>query len=97
MIAGRFKVLSDPSRLQLLQILLRQGERNVTQLVEATGTQQANVSKHLAILSKAKMVSRRRAGANVFYSIGDPSILQLCDLMCNQLQREFEARSAEFE
>lgn len=96
MIANRFKVLSDPTRLQLLQAL-RQGERNVTELVQATGTQQANVSKHLALLADASMVARRRAGANVYYVIADDSILQLCELMCNRLQKEFEARSAEFE
>ncbi len=96
MIANRFKVLSDPTRLQLLQAL-RQGERNVTELVQATGTQQANVSKHLALLADAMMVARRRAGANVYYVIADASILQLCELMCNRLQQEFEARSAEFE
>lgn len=89
-------MLSDPTRLQLLQTL-SQGERNVTELVQATGTQQANVSKHLAILADASMVARRRAGANVYYTIADDTILKLCELMCSRLQKEFETRSAEFE
>ncbi|HOW66484.1 MAG TPA: metalloregulator ArsR/SmtB family transcription factor [Candidatus Paceibacterota bacterium] len=94
-IANRFKVLSDPSRLRILHAL-QGGEMNVSQLVAATGISQANVSKHLALLLEAVMVGRRREGANVFYSIADSCVFELCDLMCNKLQREFDTRAAEF-
>jgi ArsR family transcriptional regulator len=94
-IASRFKVLSDPSRLRLLHAL-QQGEMNVSQLVAVTGISQANVSKHLALLLDAVMVGRRREGANVFYYISDRCVFELCDLMCNKLQREFDTRAAEF-
>lgn len=84
-VASRFKVLGEPMRLRILHTL-QEGERTVTQIVEATGASQANVSKHLGILSRAGMVGRRKEGLNVFYSITDPVIFELCDLVCNRLR-----------
>jgi DNA-binding transcriptional ArsR family regulator len=82
-IAGRFKLLSDPTRLRILHIL-QSGERTVSEVLEMVGTTQANVSKHLGALSRAHMISRRKEGNNAFYSITDPVIFELCDLMCNR-------------
>lgn len=95
MIAARFKVLSEPNRLKLLAAL-QEGERNVTQLVEATGATQANVSKHLSLLMEAGMVKRRKDGLNVYYEISDPMIFQLCDLMCAKMEKEFAEKSGHF-
>lgn len=88
LVAARFRLLGEPMRLRLLHTLMS-GERSVTQLVEATGAGQANVSKHLAVLADAGMVARRKAGLNVFYSIADPSLFTLCDLVCKRLQERF--------
>src|SRR6476660_9586116 len=87
MIAARFRALSEPVRLRLLNTLM-QGERSVTQLVEASGTGQANVSKHLAMLRDAGMVATRRAGLMTMCSIADPAIVQLCEIMCDRLKTE---------
>ena len=95
LVAQRFKVLSEPLRLKLL-MALQEGEQNVTALVKATASTQANVSKHLAILSDAAMISRRKEGLSVFYFISDPVIFQLCDLMCRRIETEFAAKSAHF-
>ena len=84
-IASRFKVLAEPMRLRILHEL-QQGERTVTQIIEGTEANQANVSKHLGILTRAGMVSRRKEGLNAFYSISDPVIFELCDLVCNKLR-----------
>ena len=91
MIAARFRALSEPVRLRLLNTLM-QGERSVTQLVEASGTGQANVSKHLAVLREAGMVTVRREGLLTMCSIANPVIVQLCDLMCARLKVEHEER-----
>ena len=96
MVAGRFRVLSEPMRLRLLATL-QEGEKNVGALVEATGSTQANVSKHLGILAAAGMLGRRKEGLNVFYFISDPQIFQLCELMCSRLEVEFSAKSAHFQ
>ncbi|MCP5519398.1 MAG: winged helix-turn-helix transcriptional regulator [Verrucomicrobiales bacterium] len=96
MVAARFKALSDPTRLQLVQAL-HERELNVSQLVEISGTTQANVSKHLAVLAEGMILGRRRAGSNVFYYIADDSILQICDLMCRKLHEELDRRAAELD
>jgi DNA-binding transcriptional ArsR family regulator len=82
-VAGRFKLLADPTRLRILHIL-QNGERTVSEVLELAGTTQANISKHLGALSRAQMISRRKEGNNAFYAITDPVIFELCDLMCNR-------------
>jgi DNA-binding transcriptional ArsR family regulator len=94
-IATRFKALSEPTRLRLLNELMT-GERSVSELVEATGIHQASVSKHLGQLADASMVGRRREGANVIYFISDEAIFELCRLMCAKLQKEFGETAAHF-
>lgn len=90
LIAERFRVLGDPLRLQLLH-LLGDSEMSVGALVEATGASQANVSKHLQILLRAGLVQRRKEGLLAYYKIVDPSIFQLCDLVCGRLSEQFQA------
>lgn len=94
-IAGHFKVLAEPMRLRILHAL-QPGELSVTQIIESTGASQANISKHLAVLTRAAMVCRRKEGLNAFYSISDPVIFELCDLMCHRLEREFAAKRSPF-
>ena len=65
LVAERFRVLSDPLRLRLLNALSA-GEKSVAELVDATGASQANVSKHLGVLARAGLVSRRKAGLYVY-------------------------------
>lgn len=89
LIAGRFRVLGDPLRLQLLH-LLGDREMSVGTLVEASGASQANVSKHLQILLRAGLVQRRKEGLLAFYRVVDPSIFQLCDLVCGRLSEQFQ-------
>lgn len=94
-VAGRFRVLGEPMRLKLL-IALETGEKNVTELVELSRATQGNVSKHLGILTDAGMVARRKEGLKTFYFISDPQIIELCDLMCSKLEKEFSEKSAHF-
>lgn len=85
LIAQRFRVLGEPSRLRLIRAL-EQGERSVTQLQEATGLTQANASRHLQTLTHAGILGRRRDGTNVIYYIADPGIFELCSHVCGSLQ-----------
>ena len=82
LIARRFAVLGEPTRLRLLNLMHAQGEASVSDLVKATGGSQANVSKHLGVLLRERMVSRRREGARALYSIADPALMTLCDEVC---------------
>lgn len=87
-VAERFRLLGEPVRLQMLNHLNIKGEMNVQELIDATGQQQANVSKHLKIMTQAGLVSRRKEGLYVYYSIADASISGLCLLVCGQLQNQ---------
>lgn len=84
-IAQRFRLLGDPVRLRLLHAMAG-GEISVNDLVAATGTGQANVSKHLGLLLKEGLVERRKHGLQVFYRVADPEVFALCDLVCGSLE-----------
>ena len=95
LVAARFKVLAEPMRLRLLQ-LLESGERTVGELVTETGAGQANVSKHLTLLAEAGMVGRRKEGLNVYYFIADPMVFELCKLVCGSLQKQLAQKAKAF-
>ena len=92
LVARRFAVLAEPMRLRLLHALFH-GEKSVGELVVLTGGTQANVSRHLQTLAQAQLLARRKAGLQVFYAIADPSIFQLCELVCGSLEKSL-ARNA---
>ncbi|MEY4095591.1 MAG: hypothetical protein RLZZ53_2790 [Acidobacteriota bacterium] len=85
-VADRFKVLAEPARLGVLQAL-RDGQMTVTELIDETGLNQANLSKHLQVLFSHGFVERRRDKSWVYYSLADASVFKLCDIMCGQLDR----------
>lgn len=92
-VAAYFQALSEPTRLQILN-LLRTGERNVGELAQACGYTSANISRHLSLLMQHGLVRRESRGTAVYYRIADDSVYALCDLVCGNLARQFE-RSAE--
>lgn len=92
LIASRFKALSEPMRLRLLNVLM-QGERSVGELVEATGSGQANVSKHLAQLRDTGLVGMRKEGLSTICYIADPIVNELCEMMCRRLREEMEHKA----
>lgn len=87
-VADYFRALAEPLRLKIVNAL-RNGEHNVSELTELCGCSQANVSKHLSLLSKAGLIEREARGINVYYRIADARIYDLCDLVCGQLARHF--------
>lgn len=91
LVAERFKALAEPARLQILDCL-RDRERTVSEIVEATGMGQANVSKHLALLLSLGFVARRKEGLYAYYTLADRRVFQLCDLMCARLESEVATR-----
>ena len=95
-VAGRFRVLAEPMRLQILQEL-ETGKLSVGELAAAVGSTQPNVSKHLKILQDEGLIARRKEGNAVYYSIADETVFELCDVVCGSLKQEFADRSAIFE
>jgi DNA-binding transcriptional ArsR family regulator len=85
-VAKYFKALAEPMRLRVLNAL-RDGEKNVGQLTEISGCTQANISKHLTLLAQYDLVKRESRGNCAYYSIADPSIYELCELVCGQIAK----------
>lgn len=84
LVAARFAVLADPLRLRIL-MLLRQGEKNVSELAAQLSTSQSNVSRHLSLLQQAGLAGRRPRGNHVFCFVADPTVFDLCDTVCTTL------------
>jgi ArsR family transcriptional regulator len=74
------KTMADVKRLMILHEL-REGEMSVGQLVSNLDLSQANVSQHLAILRERGIVTTRRDGTSIYYSLANPKIAQACDLV----------------
>lgn len=89
-VARRFKLYSEPARLILLNILHREGEMTVQDLVEASGLNQANVSKHLNLMAKEGILARNKEGLHVYYAICDSTIQGLCLLVTGRIRQEVE-------
>lgn len=95
LISRRFAVLSAPMRLRLIHALFEE-EKNVNTLVEELGGTQANISRHLQTLTHANLLARRKDGLQVFYSVADPSILKLCELVCGSLEKQLTKQAGAF-
>jgi DNA-binding transcriptional ArsR family regulator len=92
LIARRFRVLGEPLRIKLLD-RLRGGEASVNELAEALGASQQNVSQHLAMLTDAGILGRRKEGTHVYYRIVDEGVFALCQQVCGSLGQQLRALS----
>lgn len=83
-VATHFKLLGEPTRLKILQVLCRK-PRTVSDIVAATGATQANVSKHLSLLAAAGILTRTKDGQCAYYGMKDTLTIKLCELVHAQL------------
>jgi len=90
-VADRFRLLGDPTRLMLMD-LLRDGERSVGALAVDLGCTQANASKHLGLLADGGLIVRRREGLHCYYRVVDDSVFELCDTVCASVLSHLGAR-----
>jgi DNA-binding transcriptional ArsR family regulator len=90
LMAEKFRLLGDGTRLAILRAIMQDGEKNVSQIVQATGHSQANVSKHLKQLAKARLLARRKDGLQVFYRLDDPAVEKICHLVCDSILKDLE-------
>lgn len=85
-VGARFKALGEPARLRILDALRRK-ELTVGELVETTGLNQANASKHLQLLHRLGFIERWKRGLFVYYRLADQDVFRLCDVMCGRIAR----------
>ncbi len=92
-VAKYFGLLSDATRLKILHAICR-SERHVSAIVVATGASQTNVSRHLALLHQAGVVSRRKVRNTVFYRVADPMFTEVCRMVCVQMANRLDDNGA---
>lgn len=92
-IAQYFAVLAEPTRLRILNAL-RNHEQNVGELAILCSCSQANVSRHLSNLANHGIIARENRKTSVYYKIADPSIYELCDLVCQNVARQLKEQVA---
>jgi DNA-binding transcriptional ArsR family regulator len=85
-----FQALAHPTRIAIVE-QLREGELSAGALIERLGIEQANASQHLAVLRAKNILAHRKAGNQVFYSVRNPLIIEVLDVM----RRYFHAHLSE--
>lgn len=88
-VARYFSVLSEPTRLRIMHTICQE-ERSVTAIVATTGFTQTNVSRHLALIHRVGVVSRRREGNTVYYQITDPEFVEICRTVCVRIAGQID-------
>jgi DNA-binding transcriptional ArsR family regulator len=83
-VARHFKLLGEPMRLKILQAVCA-APRSVGDIVATVGATQANVSKHLALLAAAGILTRKKGGQCVYYGMKDQLTLKMCELVHAQI------------
>jgi DNA-binding transcriptional ArsR family regulator len=87
--ANIFQALAHPTRIAIIEVL-RDGELPAGAIIERLGIEQANASQHLAILRAKQVVSSRKEGNQVFYSVRDPLLIEVLDIMRRYFQAHVE-------
>ena len=85
--AELFGLLASPMRLRILRVLC-EAEQSVSDIVEETGASQSNVSQHLALLYRHRVVARRREGNQIHYRVSNEVVIELCRAVCTQFAIE---------
>ena len=75
-IAELFKAFGDPTRVEILSLLV-DGERCVTDITQAVEVSQSAISHQLRILKQMHLIKSRRDGKNIHYSLADDHVLTI--------------------
>lgn len=86
-VANYFSLLCEPTRLKILHSLCN-GERTVGDIVAQVESTQANVSRQINMLYRAKVLSRRKEGTQVYYWIHDEKTVTLCKGVCDRVAEQ---------
>lgn len=92
-VSNYFSLLSEPTRLKILHALCN-GERQVGEIVGLIESTQANVSRQLNMLYRARILARRKEGTQVYYRIDDQSTIDFCRMVCSRMAARFDVGNA---
>ena len=88
-VANYFRTLSEPTRLRILNVL-GTGELSVGEIAQEVESSVANVSRHLAQMAQHGLITRESRGNSAYYSIADPTVHALCELVCGSIVRRYD-------
>ncbi len=90
-VASYFGVLSEPTRIRIMHAICEE-EKTVSQIVEEIGASQTNVSRHLGIMHRSGVLSRRKQGNQVYYRTADAAMVDLCRSVCKRISERMEEK-----
>ena len=85
------KTLASPKRIEILNAL-KEGEKTVSELVDILGVPKANVSQHLAVMRHKGILTSRREGINMYYSVANYKVIEACILMKEVLVEQMKEK-----
>lgn len=85
--------LADPKRIAMLYAL-SEGKKNVGELTETLGLNRATASRHLKVLRDRSMVTTKRDGVTIYYSLADERVIEALDLLREVLAQILSQRKA---
>ena len=88
-----FQALAHPTRIAIVE-LLRNGEKSAGQLIEELQLEQANASQHFAVLRSKQIVVNRKEGNQVFYSLRDPALIEVLDILKRYFYSQLSATAS---
>jgi ArsR family transcriptional regulator len=86
------KAIAQETRLSIIE-LLRDGERCVCEIFPAINQEQSNVSRHLNVMQKAGILTRRKEGLRIFYAVKHPEVLAIIELAAALMKNEAGSRN----
>ncbi len=89
------KALAQPTRLKILEFL-RHGERCICEIIPAIDGEQSNVSRHISLMQKSRLVTTRKDGVKVMVKVTDPEIFNILDRVGRMLRDQFKEQEKLF-
>jgi DNA-binding transcriptional ArsR family regulator len=89
------KALAQPTRLKILEFL-RHGERCICEIIPAIDGEQSNVSRHISLMQKSRLVTTRKDGVKVMVKVTDPEIFNILDRVSRMLRDQFKEQEKLF-
>ena len=89
------KALAQPTRLKILEFL-RHGERCICEIIPAINGEQSNVSRHISLMQKSRLVTTRKDGVKVMVKVTDPEIFNILDRVSRMLRDQFKEQEKLF-
>ena len=86
------KAMAQPTRLKILECL-RGGERCICEIIPAVGGEQSNISRHISLMQKSRLVTTRKDGVKVMVKVTDPKIFAILDQISVILKNQMSVQT----